>query len=130
MPKSKGLRLNLTRTALFAAVSVFVFCLAPVWAGTSGGHGQGHSEFHDWYESLRIPGTNFSCCNDEDCRPTKSRMVGRDVQVIIDGEWVTVPPNKIVREPSPDLGAHVCASKKSALHAITVIHCVVLGAGV
>ncbi len=94
-----------------------------------GAHGDGHDVLHHWYETLKQPISGMSCCNDQDCRPTVSRTVGDTVQVIVDGEWTNVPPEKIVRTPSPDLGSHVCAPKISNSKP-KHLFCVVLGGGV
>jgi hypothetical protein len=94
-----------------------------------GTHGMGHEAMHYWYKTLKQPGTGMSCCNDTDCRPTASRMVGDKVEVVIDGRWVTVPPDKILKTPSPDLASHVCAPKQSMSVTPAVIYCVVLGSG-
>jgi hypothetical protein len=72
----------------------------------------------------------MSCCNNEDCRPTVSRTVGDAVQVEVDGEWATVPPEKIVKSPSPDLGSHVCAPKHTSLFPKGFVYCAVIGSGV
>jgi hypothetical protein len=36
-------------------------------------------------------------------------MAGDHYEVKVDGMWVPVPWNKIVKEAAPDLGYHVCA---------------------
>ena len=59
-----------------------------------GVHGQGHDSLHHWYLTLKQPGTQISCCNDQDCRPTVSRVIDGVTQVQIDGEWANVPPEK------------------------------------
>lgn len=93
-------------------------------------HGDGHSVMHHWYKTLKQPGTGMSCCNDEDCRPTETRVVGDAVEVVIDGEWAAVPPEKIVKTPSPDLGSHVCAPKQKVSRSKPHIFCVIIGSGV
>jgi hypothetical protein len=94
-----------------------------------GAHGEGHDTMHHWYQTLKQPLTGMSCCNNEDCRPTVSRVVGETVEVMVDGEWTAVPHEKIVKTPSPDLGSHVCAPKYSTSKPKTLF-CVVLGGGV
>ncbi len=95
-----------------------------------GMHGHGHDGLHSWYLTLKQPGSGMSCCNNEDCRPTMSRVVDNAVQVEIDGEWTNVPPEKIVKTPSPDLGSHVCAPKQNKKLPKGHIYCVILGSGV
>lgn len=78
--------------------------------GHRGHIGEGHGDFHgNFYSRLNKPGTQTSCCNLNDCRPTSSRAVGAHYEVMINGEWVRVPPEKIVKVTAPDMGAHVCA---------------------
>lgn len=109
---------------------------APAAGGATSGetprgwHGDGHDALHHWYETLKQPRTNASCCNNEDCRPTVSRVVEGVVQVELDGRWTNVPPEKILKTPSPDLGAHVCAPKHGQFRGSGFIYCVVLGSGV
>jgi hypothetical protein len=98
--------------------------------GRHGFFGMGHDYLHSWYETLKQPGSGMSCCNNQDCRPTSSRVVGDNVQVEVDGEWTTVPPEKILNAQAPDLGAHVCAPKASSLYPKGYVFCVILGNGV
>ena len=120
------------RLAVVAAVLVLA-CLASGSAPAQeahGMHGQAHDGLHYWYRTLKQPNTGISCCNDTDCRPTVSRVVNGIVQVELDGEWTNVPPEKILRTPSPDLGAHVCAPRHSQGRGKGFMFCVVLGSGV
>lgn len=72
--------------------------------------GTGHDKWHhDFYQHLVRPGTKVSCCNHHDCRPTTGRVVGSNYEVKVNGAWVTVPSDKIVKSSAPDLGFHVCA---------------------
>jgi len=78
--------------------------------GHRGHIGEGHGDFHgQFYDRLKKPGTDTSCCNLTDCRPTSSRSAGAHYEVLINGAWVRVPPEKIVKVMAPDMGAHVCA---------------------
>jgi hypothetical protein len=95
-----------------------------------GTYGLGHDQLHYWYQTLKQPGTGMSCCNNQDCRPTTYRLHGSEIQVEVDGEWTTVPPNKILNVQPPDLNAHVCAPKQPGLYPKGYVFCVVLGSGV
>ena len=121
------------RTPLFATLVAFLFLVLHSSPGGSqekhGTHGDGHDVLHRWYETLKQPISGMSCCNNQDCRPTVSRVIGETIQVMVDGEWTTVPQEKIVGTPSPDLGSHVCAPKFSTSKP-KHLFCVVLGAGV
>jgi hypothetical protein len=72
--------------------------------------GSGHSHWHDaFYKKLLRPGTNYSCCNKTDCRPTAGRMVDGHYEVKVNGAWISVPQSKILSTTAPDGGYHVCA---------------------
>lgn len=97
-----------------------------------GHHGERHAEFHAWYNTLHDR-NGTSCCHDRDCRPTQSRQHDGKIQVLVDGEWLDVPPDTLLNKPAPDLGDHVCALPKEALswgRLTSRIMCVVLGKGV
>jgi hypothetical protein len=91
-------------------------------------HGHQHDKLHHWYKTLRQPGTGYACCDGKDCRPTSARVRDQSVEVLVDGEWTSVPHNTIVKERSPDLNTHVCAPKGA--WSPKPIFCVVLGFGV
>lgn len=95
--------------------------------GRRGMHGHGHDALHHWYKTLRQPGTGYACCDGNDCRPTTARILGARIQVLVDGEWTTVPPNAILNVTAPDLNAHVCAPKGP--WSPKPVFCVVLGFG-
>jgi hypothetical protein len=78
------------------------------------GHlGHGHDTWHQgFYRTLQRPDTKTSCCNLTDCRPTSGRQVSGHYEVKVNGAWVSVPPDKILKKTAPDLGFHVCAPFK------------------
>ena len=117
-------------TKTFFACAVLVFgTLSGVASAQEGHHGQGHETYHSWYESLYDRMGN-SCCNDRDCRPTDHRTNAEgDHEVMVDGSWMKVPPETILKKSAPDLGSHVCATPPVPWHP-TKILCVVLGNGV
>jgi hypothetical protein len=59
--------------------------------------------------AIRRPDTKTSCCNLTDCRPTSGRQVDDHYEVKINGAWISVPADKILKKSAPDLGFHVCA---------------------
>jgi hypothetical protein len=74
--------------------------------------GHDHQKWHyDFYQHLVRPGTTISCCNFSDCRPTAGRVVSGHYEVKVNGAWVAVPPDKVVKRSAPDMGFHVCAPK-------------------
>jgi hypothetical protein len=98
--------------ALLLAAPCALFPLS-AWADEThphGLHGQGHAQWHDgFYKNLNIPGSKTSCCNLADCRPTQIRTNGDHYEIMKDGRWIRVPPEKIVKVTAPDGGAHICA---------------------
>jgi hypothetical protein len=98
-------------------------------AQSHGVHGQGHDILHYRNQTLSDK-SGRSCCSNQDCRPTQSRVRGERVEVMVDGEWTIVPPEKIINEPSPDLGSHVCSPTEPGVYPKGHIFCVVIGAGV
>lgn len=66
---------------------------------------------HDWYQSLKMPGTPFSCCSMADCRPTDYRMGDNGYEALLDGKWVPVPQDRVLVGYTNPVGrAVVCSS--------------------
>jgi hypothetical protein len=103
------------RSVLVQFVFVIAIGLLPAasWAADhdhDGHHGQGHAQWHDgFYRKLLIPGTKSSCCNMSDCRPTQIRTNGDHYEIMKNGRWIKVDPERIVKTQAPDGGAHICA---------------------
>ena len=36
-----------------------------------------------------------SCCDNRDCRPARYRLREGGVQMLVDGQWIAVPENRI-----------------------------------
>lgn len=91
---------------------ILLLMSSPALADDDGHYGHGHGQYHgSFYESLRSPKTKVSCCNLNDCRPTVSRTVNDHYEVKVNGDWVRVPFDIIIKKVAPDWGAHVCAPK-------------------
>src|SRR5438094_5971468 len=91
--------------------------LAVFWSATAlaqdGRLGHQHDRWHQsFYQTLVRPDTKTSCCNLTDCRPTSGRQIGDHYEVMVNGAWISVPPDKILKKTAPDLGFHVCAPFK------------------
>jgi hypothetical protein len=93
----------------------------------------GHHRYHDSdYRHWKQPGTNASCCSDQDCTPVKAELrhgrwfalranewagtadeTGRAVwQRLPENKWIEVPDEKILRVPNPTVeSGHLCYSK-------------------
>lgn len=67
---------------------------------------------HDQYKDWTMPDrAGVSCCNDHDCAPTRAYLDPADDHWRAQnpaGEWVIVPPNKVMKGPSPDGRTHWC----------------------
>ena len=62
-----------------------------------------------WFRGLQAPDTGRSCCSIADCRPTEVRTKGNNYEVLIEGQWLIVPPEKILsRSDNPTGRAIVC----------------------
>jgi hypothetical protein len=62
-----------------------------------------------WFRSLMQPGTTVSCCSLADCRPTEYRIKADHYEAMVGGNWVAVPPEKILqRTDNPTGHAIVC----------------------
>jgi len=91
-------------------VACAVSFLALPALAAEGDYGDGHDRWHaEFYSKLMRPDTKTPCCNLADCRPTEIRAAGDHYEVLKDGRWVRVPPEKIIKVSPPDGGAHICA---------------------
>ena len=62
-----------------------------------------------WFRDLREPDTGRSCCSISDCRPTEARTRGDHYEVLIEGQWLAVPPDKVLnRSDNPTGRPIVC----------------------
>jgi hypothetical protein len=62
-----------------------------------------------WFRSLLQPGTQISCCSLADCRTTEYRIRADGYQALVGGNWLSVPPEKILqRTDNPTGRAIVC----------------------
>ena len=62
-----------------------------------------------WFRGLHVPGTGTSCCSMADCRPTDSRIVGDHYEVFVEGKWLLVPPDLVLKNlDNPTGRAVVC----------------------
>lgn len=99
------------RAALIAAL--LLAAPAEAQAPGLGDFGYKHAENHEWY-GKELP---RACCHDGDCRETLAKFTPAGWLALVDGAWIAVPEQTIVRNPdgtpklSKDQKAHVCASK-------------------
>ena len=102
--------LDVNRTTFLAGLA------ATILAGTGSGglkaEETGHDQFHDsHYRHWKQPGTNVSCCSDQDCAPVIAEFrEGRWFALPLrQAEWIAVPEERILRVPNPTVeGGHLC----------------------
>jgi hypothetical protein len=59
------------------------------------------AQAHDIYSPLKDRWGN-SCCNDQDCRPAHYRVTRIGVQVLVNGDWISVPDAAIQYRALPE----------------------------
>ena len=69
-----------------------LICFLMTWASLAGWSAP--TDAHDIYTALK---NRFgqSCCNEGDCRPAHYRITHGAVQMLVDGEWFSVPEETI-----------------------------------
>ena len=105
--------------SVFLVALMFMFVAANTAFAQSGTHGDGHSEHHEWYKTLKRPDVKpdmsngmGSCCNDKDCRPTRGYLHDDGKwRAILNGKWVEVPWDKVLNTKAPDGNSHICANE-------------------
>jgi hypothetical protein len=68
----------------------------------------GHALHHDWYKTLKVPGTSYSCCNNQDCRPAAWRATPNGVEFFIGGKWFFPPKQSVIETETVDGNGHWC----------------------
>ena len=60
-----------------------------------------------WFQSLKQPGSGKSCCSISDCRVEPYRQTAIGYEVLLDGQWVPVPNDKILQRIENPIGRAV-----------------------
>jgi hypothetical protein len=90
--------------------------LAAPASAQDGWHGQGHTEQHEWYRTLVHPFTGRPCCDDRDCRPTRAYVDDDGIwHAMLDGRWVIVPTDVVLKKSPPDGRSHICANERGVI---------------
>jgi hypothetical protein len=78
---------------------------------------------HGAYGGWINPASGGSCCDDRDCQPARSYLGDDGFHYVwLTGQWRRVPPDRVLKIPSPDGNSHVCADVQT-----DAIHCFVAG---
>ncbi|PVE20322.1 hypothetical protein DC522_33000 [Microvirga sp. KLBC 81] len=106
---------------IVAIAALFHPLCARAEEGHSDEHQMAHGTYHHLYNGIMRPDVkNSSCCSEQDCAPTEAKWdsVRKRWTALKYGQWVNIPPSKIVpRDQVPDgLGAepHLCAPPPSS----------------
>ena len=101
-------------TRCYVRALVLALPLAPGAQAQDGQHGVGHAAHHEWYKTLISPQTGASCCNNEDCRPTRAYVDDDGAwHALLDGQWISVPREKVLSTKAPDGNSHICANSSA-----------------
>lgn len=122
-------RLCLRSAATLSAITAVV--IAPK-AEELGHHLYHESDYRHWKQ----PGTNVSCCSDQDCAPVRAELRNGRWFALRQSEWagatdefgiaiwqrrqkakwIEVPDEKVLRVPNPSVeGGHLCYSKEGVV---------------
>ena len=59
---------------------------------------------HEWFESLRSPGLDEPCCDEDGIHLNDDQWdmqgAGGHYRVLVEGQWVEVPDDRVVKEPN------------------------------
>ena len=102
----------LTKVGPLGLALVISIFLSTAPKAQEGYWGHRHATYHYFYKDLIRPDTGSPCCDDKDCRPTSGRAVNDHYEVKVDGKWIPVPWDKVVKATAPDLGFHVCSGRQ------------------
>jgi hypothetical protein len=103
---------NRVRLALTGVAAIILCSVCPIsqTAAQTGNHGNGHAQHHDEYREWKQPGSGLSCCNDQDCRPTRAYL-SEDGWRAWDGtRWLPVPWSAVLDVRARDGRTHLCAT--------------------
>lgn len=95
----------------FFALAVTVTWQMPQTAAQSGRHGDGHAEHHGEYQNWKQP-NGLSCCNDQDCRPTRAYLTDDGWRAWNGQRWLLVPPERVLpTDFAGDGRSHICEAR-------------------
>lgn len=98
---------------------LFAFMWQPIRA-----YDDPHGLYHEEFYRKWLTKDGYSCCNSRahtvngDCSPiadNRVRSTADGVAVFLEGEWITVAPEKVRPYMPPDMSNHVCHRGKTVL---------------
>jgi hypothetical protein len=92
---------------LHVAAAIFVIS---AWQMSQTFAQDGHAEHHDEYQHWKQPGSGLSCCNDQDCRPTRAYLAEEGWRAWDGNRWLLVPPAAVLKLRAKDGRTHLCAN--------------------
>src|SRR3712207_6617225 len=68
----------------------------------------GSAQAHSIYTGLKDR-AGVSCCDNRDCRPVATCVLSdKHEGMVLDGDCVSIPWDKVLDTPAPDGGTHAC----------------------
>lgn len=64
-----------------------------------------HEPYSDWKDNR-----GYGCCDNGDCMPVRADPRPEGWRILVDGRWMLVPPDAVLKIPSPDGRSHACIS--------------------
>jgi hypothetical protein len=91
-------------------VGAFLLTIANVKARDDGQYT--NSPNKSWFQSLKIPGTQSSCCDLSDCHTVDYDIKGDHYRAFVEGEWVDIPNDKVLNNVGNPVGQGVACYAK------------------
>lgn len=109
----KRLRGGKNAVSAFLHLTVAFFVIS-AWqmSQTFAQSGEGHAEHHDEYKHWKQPGSGLSCCNDQDCRPTRAYLTDEGWRAWNGQTWLLVPrESELPTDFAGDGRSHICEAR-------------------
>lgn len=83
-----------------------ITALVAVFLCAVGAHAKDDGQFtnspnREWFQSLKIPGSQTSCCDLSDCHVVEYDMHGDHYRAFIEGKWIDIPNEKVLNIGNP-----------------------------
>jgi hypothetical protein len=66
--------------------------------------------WENWFRGLVAPDTSIACCTIADCRAVRARPMAGGWEVLMAGQWMPVPGEKVLNRQNPTGHAVLCYS--------------------